>query len=156
MSSNESPNFLHIATLWFISITCQKIYTFADVHFIDEVGAHMTIHRPLSQEWKMMLALWTNYDIDQKRARFEATNSWKKVYWFIEDSLNENLPPGVERRTSLQWWWTFDSSLVSLASDTECAFAEKLPGSTVIDISLGFSVFHRLKLFKNPKNVQCR
>ena len=87
------------------------------MHFIDEVGARLTVHRPLSQEWNMMLALWTNYDIDQKFARFRATNSWKKVFWFIEDALNESLPPGVERRTSLQWWWTFDSDLVSLVLD---------------------------------------
>ena len=87
------------------------------MHFITEVGAHLTIRRPLSHEWEMMLALWTNYDIDQKFAVFKATNSWKKVYWFIEDALNECLPPGVERRTLLQWWWTFDSDLVSLVLD---------------------------------------
>ena len=90
------------------------------LHFVKEVGALLIIHRPLSLEWKMMLALWTNYDEEEKFAVFKATNSWKKVYWFIEDALNECLPPGVERRTSLQWWWTFDSDLVSLASDLQC------------------------------------
>ena len=87
----------------------------------------------LSQRWMTMYALWTNYDIKQKYSVFKAVTDWEKVETFMDELLNECLPPDSERSEPL-WWWSVDNRFVSspcfpiLASDLlTCACAQARP-----------------------------
>ena len=84
------------------------------LHFSHEVYARwMTVDRPISLEWDKMLVLWSTDDYEKKYTIYDRPGKWEKVKKFIDDALNECLPEGCERRTSLAWWWSFENSLVN-------------------------------------------
>ena len=83
-------------------------------HFSREVHARwMTVDRPISLEWDKMLVLWSTDDYEKQYTIYDRPGKWERVKKFIDDALNECLPEGCERRTSLAWWWSFENSLVS-------------------------------------------
>ena len=86
------------------------------LHFIRKVGATgLKFERPVSRKWDWMLVLWSTRDYEQRYATYQARGSWKRVETFIDNALNECLPDGCDRRTSLEWWWSRENRLVSSA-----------------------------------------
>ena len=83
------------------------------IHFLGEVGARLTFERPVSRTLDWMLVLWSTDDYEEKYARYKMRGNWEKIEKFIDNALNECLPEGCERRTSLEWWWSLQNTLVS-------------------------------------------
>ena len=85
-------------------------------HFHREGGAFdLKIDLPLSQEWRRILVVWSTKDYEEMYNGYKWYGDWPKVEKFIDDALNECLPEGCERRTSLAWWKTCGSRHVSRA-----------------------------------------
>lgn len=85
------------------------------VHFA-EAGACLDIDRPLSLEWDTMFVLWSTHDYEKKHHMYTAVGTWSEVKQFVDDALNECLPEGCERRTSLEWWWSWENAFVGSIS----------------------------------------
>ena len=81
-------------------------------HFI-QAGASVDIGRPLSLKWDSMFVLWSTRDFEPKYRMYKMFKNWDKVKKFVDDALNECLPEGCERRTSLEWWWSLENAFVS-------------------------------------------
>lgn len=85
-------------------------------YFQREGGAFdLRIDLPLSQEWRRILVVWSTKDYEEMYNGYKWYGDWSKVEKFIDDALNECLPEGCERRTSLAWWKTCGGRLVSRA-----------------------------------------
>lgn len=82
------------------------------MHFV-HAGADVYIDRPLSLEWDTMFVLWSTNDFEHKYRMYKILRKWDRVKKFMDDALNECLPQGCERRTSLEWWWSWENSFVS-------------------------------------------
>ena len=81
--------------------------------FLVKVGAtNLKFESPVSREWNWMLVLWDTRDYEEAFATYQALGRWERVKNFIDDALNECLPEGCERRTSLEWWWSRENRLV--------------------------------------------
>ena len=81
--------------------------------FLDEVGAtNLKCESPASRKWKRMLVLWDTRDYEETYDTYQRRGTWERVRNFIDDALNECLPEGCERRTSLEWWWSRENRLV--------------------------------------------
>ena len=77
-----------------------------------QTKVQIRVERMLSERWSGMFALWTNYDIKEKYPVFKLTAKWSKVKKFMNELLNEGLPPDSERSEPL-WWWSMDNNFVS-------------------------------------------
>ena len=83
-------------------------------HFIRQVGVSgLRMERPVSLEWRWMLVVWSTRDYEEQYESYKMWGNWPKVEKFIDDALNECIPEGCERRTSLEWWWSCENKLVS-------------------------------------------
>ena len=72
------------------------------LHFCHQAGSKgLRIGVPKSQEWKRMLVVWSTDDYEKV---YNWYDDWAKTGKFIDDALNECLPEGCKRRTSLAWW----------------------------------------------------
>ena len=82
-------------------------------YFIREVGVtELVMERPVSHEWRWMLVIWSTRDYEEKYESYRSWGNWEKIEKFIDDALNECLPEGCERRTSLEWWWSCENNLL--------------------------------------------
>lgn len=82
------------------------------MHFFLEAGAiDLKFRRPVSRDWEWMLVLWSTETYEEAYSMYQIDGSWEKVKKFIDDALNECLPEGCERRTSLEWWWSRENRL---------------------------------------------
>ena len=82
-------------------------------HFIREVGVtELVMERPVSHEWRWMLVIWSTRDYEEKYESYRSWGNWEKIEKFIDNALNECLPEGCERRTSLEWWWSCENKSV--------------------------------------------
>ena len=82
--------------------------------FLTEVGAtNLKMESPASRKWKCMLVLWDTRNYEETYATYQGRGSWERVKNFIDDALNECLPEGCERRTSLEWFWSRENTLAS-------------------------------------------
>ena len=87
-------------------------FVFLYSYILQQTHAQFTIRPMLSSRWKSMFALWTNYDIKEKYSTFKVLTKWPKVKKFMNEILNEGLPPGSERSEPL-WYWSVDNNFVS-------------------------------------------
>ena len=90
-------------------VLCLRRRAILDVrlHFLRDGGAiDLQISSLVSQEWPWMFVLWSTRDYEQKYATYQMFGCWETVEKFIDNALNECLPEGCDRRTSLEWWWS--------------------------------------------------
>ena len=82
------------------------------IFFLREAGAtNLKFKRPLSLKWNSMLVVWSTEDYERTYSLYQMYRSWEKAKKFIDDALNECLPEGCGRRTSLEWWWSCENRL---------------------------------------------
>ena len=82
-------------------------------HFIRKVGlTEIKFRRLFSLEWTWMLSVWSTDDYEETYSLYQRFGCWEKMKKFVDDALNECLPEGCERRTSLEWWWSHENRLV--------------------------------------------
>ena len=76
------------------------------VHFSGRTGTCVEAQSVISPGRKSVVVVWTNYDMGPTYALFEGwrEGGWNGVKKFLDDAMNECLPPGAER-TELLWWW---------------------------------------------------
>ena len=70
---------------------------------VEQVNANGDIGRPLSLQWDSMLFLWSTRDFEPKYRIYKMSKNRNKAKNFADDALNESLPDGCERRTSLEY-----------------------------------------------------
>ena len=71
----------------------------------------LTVDRPVSLEWQHILVVWSTDNYKEGYGLYKR-GSWERVEKFIDDAMNECLPEGCKRRTSLAWWWSYKNRLV--------------------------------------------
>ena len=81
-------------------------------HFVEHTGASLTVKRPLSPKYKRMVVLWSNYNVEDKFAEYEFLGTWKTVFAFLDNAMNECILSGAER-AELQWYWSTENQVVS-------------------------------------------
>ena len=99
------PTFRRIATLQVV------------LHLTREARAlGLTVERPVSLEWQNILVVWSTDNYKEGYGMYAQFGTWKRVEKFIDDAMNECLPEGCQRRTSLAWWWSHRNRFVSYLS----------------------------------------
>ena len=107
----------HIAHEELFLTLCRSATWDVILHFIGKVGVmDLRVERPVSHDSRMLLVVWSTRNYEKKFAEYRIMGNWEKVERFIDDALNECLPEGCERRTSLEWWWSRENMLVSRES----------------------------------------
>ena len=79
-------------------------------HFRRTTDAMIKVDNPVSLHWKRMLVIWSTDDFEEKYERYQHRGTWKTIWTFITEAMNECLPEGCERRMSLEWWWSQDKN----------------------------------------------
>lgn len=91
----------------------QKVATRLVLNYLEmKTGADLSLGSPISLEWKHMLVIWSTEDADEKYGIYRCLGIWEKLKTFIDAAMNECLPEGCEGRTSLQWWWSREKTIV--------------------------------------------
>ena len=75
-------------------------------HFARRIGNCLEVEIALSPERKHVVVVWTNYNMGPTYALYEGwrEGGWEGVKEFLDDAMNECLPPETER-SELLWWW---------------------------------------------------
>ena len=85
-------------------------------YIYENTCVNVVVKSPISTRWRVMLVLWTNYDMEEKRRLSQAVGSkWEKVRDFMDEAMNECSSPGSDRSEPL-WWWSMHNDLVSSSS----------------------------------------
>ena len=113
-------------------------------HFRRTTDAMIKVDNPVSLHWKRMLVIWSADDFEEKYERYQHRGTWKTIWTFITEAMNECLPEGCERRMSLEWWWSQDKNevriclrapLALMLNPGTIALLKNLPSPTVIPVS---------------------
>ena len=83
-------------------------------HIRSATGAMLKVDQPVSLDWQWMLVIWTTDDVEEKYARYKRLGEWETIETFVNEAMNECLPEGSEKRTSLDWWWSREKNKVRL------------------------------------------
>ena len=79
------------------------------IYFAGTTGTCLEVETVPSPRWQRVLVVWTNYNMGSTYTLYEEwrEGGWKKMKKFLNDAMNECLPPGTERE-ELLWWWPMD------------------------------------------------
>lgn len=81
-------------------------------HLRENTGAALSVERPISLERQWLFVLWSTEDVEEMYWMYRRIGNWRKLEAFIDAAMNECLPEGCERRSSLEWWWSREKNEV--------------------------------------------